>query len=248
VNARGPDSKQRPATIGSHDVGGRRGYGPIEIDGDQRPLHHEWEGRMIGLTLTTMLRGLIQVDRWRARQEELHPVVYAELPYFERWLYSVERNLVLEGVLGEDEIEARMQSIAAAPERPLPENDDPEFDRAIEALIEQGGPVVKEAPDPPRYGVGDAVQLREIAITAPGDQHTRLPGYAQGHRGRIEQVHPAQDLPDAMVARRGEVPEHTYAVRLDAADLWPDAEPNATVCVDAWESYLEPAPTSAERT
>ncbi|MHB1469165.1 MAG: hypothetical protein ACYCX7_08415 [Solirubrobacteraceae bacterium] len=30
-------------------------------------------------------------------------------------------------------------------------------------------------------------------------------------------------------------------MRLSAADLWPDGEPNASVCVDAWESYLEPS-------
>jgi nitrile hydratase len=49
-----------------------------------------------------------------------------------------------------------------------------------------------------------------------------------------------------MVARQEEIPEHTYAVRLAAADLWPDAEPNSTVCVDVWESYLEPAAPNRE--
>ncbi|MBS1877982.1 MAG: nitrile hydratase subunit beta [Actinobacteria bacterium] len=231
--------------IGSHDVGGRRGYGAIVIE--EGPPFSGWQGPLIGLTLTTMLRGLVQVDRWRARQEELHPVTYVDLPYFHRWLYTLERNLRLEGVLTGEEIEARMERLAANPDDQLPEHSDPEFVRAVEQLIAEGGPVVKEVPAPPRFAVGDIVRLRRISIERPGDEHTRLPGYAQGKRGEIARVNAAQALPDAMVADNREIPEHTYAVRLRAADLWPDAEPHSTVCVDAWESYIEPDEQTGER-
>ena len=40
---------------------------------------------------------------------------------------------------------------------------------------------------------------------------------------------------------RGENPQWLYTVRFNARDLWgPDADPNLSVSVDAWEPYLEP--------
>ena len=41
----------------------------------------------------------------------------------------------------------------------------------------------------------------------------------------------------------GDDPQHVYTVRFDAAQLWGDGigDPNASVYVDAWEPYLEPA-------
>jgi nitrile hydratase beta subunit len=227
---------------GPHDVGGRRGYGPIEIDPGQPVYHAPWEGRVIGATLGSIGKGLFPVDRWRARQEELHPIVYVEMPYFERWLYTLERNLVLHGVLDEEEIEQRLQDLAADPESPLPDRDDPEFAAAIDGLIAHGAPIAQEVPEPPRYAAGDRVRLRTIPVEHPGEQHTRLPAYAQGKVGVVESRHIGQALPDLMVEKVEARPEHTYAVRLAATDLWPDGDPTASVCVDAWESYLEPAP------
>ena len=34
---------------GVHDLGGVQGFGPIDIDRDERPFHHDWEARMWGL-------------------------------------------------------------------------------------------------------------------------------------------------------------------------------------------------------
>lgn len=226
--------------VGPHDVGGRKGYGPLRILADEPPFTAAWHGDVVGLTITTMARGLYGVDVWRAHQEELHPLAYDELPYFERWLYSVERCLVGAGVLDEQEIAARQEQLARNPSTPLPAREDPEFVAAIAALIHDGAPIVHAAPQPPRFAPGEMVRLRSIPIERPGEQHTRLPSYAQGRRGEIVRVNPAQNLPDAMVRGGEQRPEHTYVVRMRATELWDDAEPNASVCVDAWESYVEP--------
>ena len=38
--------------------------------------------------------------------------------------------------------------------------------------------------------------------------------------------------------------EHLYAVVFEGTELWgPQAEAGSQVCVDAWESYLETAPS-----
>ena len=54
-------------------------------------------------------------------------------------------------------------------------------------------------------------------------------------------VHEAFVFPDTNLRDEGENPEHVYAVGFRARDLWPDAEEDATVHVDLWESYLEEA-------
>lgn len=226
--------------VGPHDLGGRKGHGTIRIVPDEPPFAAVWQGGVVGLTITTMARGLFGVDAWRARQEELHPLTYHRLGYFERWLYSVERCLIGAGVLGEAEIERRVQELAGEPGFPWPEHEDPDFVSAIATLIAEGAPIVQEVAEPPRFALGDRVRLRRIPIHRPGEQHTRLPGYAQGKSGEVVRLNAAQNLPDLMVQRGQARPEHTYSVRLLATDLWADGEPGATVCVDVWESYIEP--------
>ena len=90
---------------------------------------------------------------------------------------------------------------------------------------------------PPRFAAGDAVRTRNHQPAG----HTRLPGYARVRRGTIARVHPSFVLPDTNAHGRGENPEWVYAVRFEAAELFgADAEPNACVHVDLFESYLEP--------
>jgi nitrile hydratase len=49
-------------------------------------------------------------------------------------------------------------------------------------------------------------------------------------------------FPDASAHGRGECPEHAYAVRFEADELWGDAaEPGTCVYLDLFESYLDPA-------
>lgn len=226
---------------GPHDVGGRRGYGAVKVEPDEPVYHGPWEGRIIGATLGAIGRGLFSVDRWRARQEELHPLAYFEMPYFERWLYTLERNLILHGVLSAEEVEERLEEIGADPGAPLPGGDDPEFAAVMEGLIAHGAPIAREVPEPARYAPGDRVHTRTIPLERPGEQHTRLPAYAQDKVGVVARVQIGQALPDLVVEKMEARPEHTYAVRFAATDLWPDGDPTASVCVDVWESYLQPA-------
>lgn len=228
---------------GPHDVGGRGGYGPILIEPDDG-FRAEWERKVVGLTYSSLEAELFPADRWRARQEELHPLAYVRMSYYERWLYTLERNLVLHGVLTEQEIDVRLQEIAGASDAGCSSSDgspDGSANAAPERLPRAIRPPVLEAPLPPRFAFGDHVRTRVIAIEQLGDEHTRLPHYAQGKLGIIARVLPVQGLPDAVVKCMEFRPEHTYSVQLLGSDLSVDGDPNASVCVDAWESYLEPA-------
>ena len=55
--------------------------------------------------------------------------------------------------------------------------------------------------------------------------HTRLPTYVMGKTGIIDTYHGAHCHHEALASGKGEVPEHLYAVKFAAVDLWgPDAE------------------------
>ena len=72
--------------------------------------------------------------------------------------------------------------------------------------------------------------------------HTRLPRYVRGAVGVVEADHGGHVFPDTNAHGQGEAPQRLYTVVFDGAALWgADAEPGLEVCVDAWESYLDPA-------
>lgn len=230
-----------PRVNGPHDLGGVQGLGPVPIKGDDRPFSQPWEAHVHGTMLSAAVSRAFTVDEARARVEELHPIAYLKMSYYEQWLYSLETNLIAHGVLSVEEIEARLREIVADPDAPLPERTNDELVGALSYVIEHGIPVTREVDAVPRFGLGDPVRTRVIRLDRPGVQHTRLPGYVQDKPGVVEAVYGATPLPDATIAGEGERPEHLYRVRFRSRDLWPEAGSRDSVTVDLWESYLEPA-------
>ena len=105
-------------------------------------------------------------------------------------------------------------------------------------LLYRGRPTERPASDPARFRIGDRIRAKNIHPTT----HTRLPRYVRGRAGIIESLHGCHVFPDTNALGQGENPQWLYTVRFNARDLWgPDADPNLSVSVDAWEPYLEPA-------
>ncbi|MGO7770868.1 SH3-like domain-containing protein, partial [Rhizobium ruizarguesonis] len=63
---------------------------------------------------------------------------------------------------------------------------------------------------------------RVFAKRDSGSIHTRLPSYVRGRRSIFESVTGPQPLPDRSAIGRISI-EHTYAVRFDMKELWPEA-------------------------
>ena len=73
--------------------------------------------------------------------------------------------------------------------------------------------------------------------------HTRKARYIRGKTGEVVLAHGTFIYPDSAGNGQGDDPQHVYTIRFDAAQLWGAGigDPNASVYVDAWEPYLEPA-------
>jgi nitrile hydratase len=217
------------------DLGGRKGFGAVPIERDEPVYHEDWEGSVIAGILATIMAGLYNVDQFRAGIDDLEPLSYISMGYYRRWLHTLEVNCTNAGVFSPEELEERIAELAAG--APPAVRDDPRLKQALKDLVEQGASNVRPVARQPRFRIGDRVRGK----TFPDARHVRIPGYAQGKIGTVQVVHEAFVFPDTNLRDEGENPEHVYAVGFRARDLWPDAEEDATVHVDLWESYLEEA-------
>jgi nitrile hydratase len=215
--------------IGIHDMGGMHGFGRVERERDEPVFHGRWEARVFGMSLCATLRLGGNIDARRHGLERLDPVTYLRNGYYGRWLARLEAELLARGVLAPGELEARVaggsQPAAALPPLPAP--------------TPVSHPFLREVERPPAFRVGDRVRTRNHQPRG----HTRLTGYARSRRGVVARVHPACVFPDTNAHFEGEHPQHVYAVRFEARELWGEsAEPGTCVHLDCFEPYLEPDP------
>jgi nitrile hydratase beta subunit len=213
-----------------HDLGGRQGFGPIATDEGDEPFHAPWEARILGI-VRAMSRPGWTIDRFRFARESIAPVDYLTRPYYDQWFQTYAALLVDSGV-------ATVAEIATGKAAGKPPGLSPPMTAEAVATAKRGMIRYDRPIDhAPRFAVGDAVITRRDG--APG--HTRLPLYARGRHGTVEQYHGAHVLPDRNVDGEGYA-EPLYTVSFAALELWPEAEGGRDrVHLDLWESYLAPA-------
>jgi nitrile hydratase len=104
-------------------------------------------------------------------------------------------------------------------------------------VFQTGAQFRADAPDKPRFKVGDTV--RALNINPEG--HTRLPRYIRDKVGTVEQLHGVFVFADTRGRGLGDDPQHLYSVRFSATELWgADASPKDSLSITLWESYIEP--------
>ena len=211
-------------------MGGMHGFGPVSIEPGEPVFHGRWEARVFGMSLIAGLRLGGNIDARRHGLERLDPVTYLRNGYYGRWLARLEADLLERGLLAPGELETRAAG-GKAPAAPLPALPSPP-PRAAH-------PFLREVAREPAFRVGDRVRTRNHQPAG----HTRLTAYARGRRGVVARAYPACVLPDSNAHFQGESPQHVYAVRFEARELWGEAaEPRTCVHLDCFESYLEPDP------
>jgi nitrile hydratase len=220
---------------GVHDLGGMHGFGPIEREVDEPVFHAEWEAHVLALQRLTVGQGYFNLDAFRYGIERMDPAHYLRSTYYERWLSTIEHNLIKEGILTESEIDEKVEVLRSHPDA-VPSRPDDVAPPAQSGTYGERPPVPRLTP---RFAVGDAVVTHNLHPAG----HTRLPRYARGKRGVIHLVHEPEIFPDTNAHGLGADPQVVYNVRFDGRELWGEsAEPRQALYIDLWESYLEPAP------
>lgn len=219
---------------GIHDMGGMHGFGPVEPEQNEPVFHQSWEGRAFAIRVATPVP---IPGGSRNNIETMDPLHYLQSSYYEKWLYARIKGLVDSGVLTMDELRAREALYRDRPDTPLPRCEDQE--RVLNVLkdLRTHRSPRRDVSAQPKYALGDPVRV--LNLHPPG--HTRLPRYVRGKRGSVVRYYGFQDIQDAQPPGEAGAPQAVYAVQFPAAELWGDAaQANSTVCIDMWESYLDP--------
>lgn len=208
------------------------GFGPVVPEKDEPVFHAEWEKRALGVTLCAGALGQWNIDSSRFARESLHPADYYGSSYYEIWIKALESLLLSRGLVDSAELRAGHARDGSRPTQP------PLTADRVPQVLAAGGPCDRSLTRPARYHVGDRVRTKNMHPTG----HTRLPRYARGRVGVIEDVAGAFVFPDDNAHGRGENPQWLYRVVFEGSELWgADAAPGLQVSIDAWESYLERA-------
>ncbi len=215
---------------GIHDLGGKQGYGPIDVDDDEKPFHEDWEGREWGIAQCARTPG-ITIDWWRHCRELIMPEDYLGRPYFDSWAQTDFSTYIEAGWITLEEISSG-KSISD------PDSGEPASAMTLQQVLQEdrahAARFDAEIETPPLFAVGQQV----ITCRHGNSGHTRLPQYARDRRGTVHAYHGAHVFPD-LSAQGEEMHQHCYSIMFEASELWPEAKwSQDKVYLDLWESYL----------
>ena len=206
---------------GVHDLGGRQGFGAVEVEVDEPVFHHDWERVARALTFAAVAKmPNANTSAFRHAIERMDPGHYLTSSYYEHWLTAAATIAVESGLVTHDELERRAGGRYRISRPPLAQE--------VAPPAQTGNS---------RFQVGDRVRVRDW--NSPG--HTRCPGYIRGKVGVVTRCDGEYTIPDVEAHSPARPAEQTYSVRFDADELWHDGQRGATVNVDLWDSYLEEA-------
>lgn len=202
----------------AHDLGGRKGFGAVQVDADEPVFRGAWERTARALVYAAMrTHPNPTTSAFRHSIERMDPEHYVTSTYYEHWLTAAASIAVESGIIDREELESRAGGVFPV-SRP-----------SVEPLVEGSGAQ--------RFTVGDRVRV----VGADHHGHSRCPGYARGRIGTVVRVDDSFSLPDVEAHSTRRVIEGTYGVRFSARDIWADADMHSVVHVDLWDSYLERA-------
>ncbi len=229
-----------------HDLGGREGYGPVDVEDDHIGFAERWHAVVFAAMRAGYAAGAVRnSDQFRHSIERIDPDRYLTDTYYGRWLGGIESLCVEAGVLTKDELLQRCPiPLAGLREGPSVVADDWQTGTP--------GTAARDGDTSAKFAVGDAVQtappgIEPFSQTPPaasnaGDWrgHTRLPAYARGASGVVVARHGHWVYPDTNAHGLGEQPQWLYSVCFSGEALYGrDAEPGVEVVLDLFEPYLQ---------
>lgn len=247
---------------GIHDLGGKHGFGAVEIEESTLAFQHHWQGAIFTIVNSLFFSGVAHnADHFRHAIERIDPISYLSDGYYGRWLGAAENLLVEAGELSQDEITVRavelggekLSRVAARPalalEENLPENIQldgvsnkdaaNELQNSAQEKEAESGANLETAQRATNTTAKFQVGQRVSTILHSVSGHTRLPAYARGKSGEIIACHDVWAFPDTNAHDRGEQPQYLYTVAFDGDVLWGSAgDSKLEVCLDLFEPYL----------
>ena len=222
----------------AHDMGGVRGFGPIDRDRNEEVFHAFWEAKVFANNLVLGPQRIHDPHGFRSSIENLDRDTYLHASYYERWRLAIESALIKSGLVTQRELEARTKFYRDHPESLVPRHEDLILLKKLtSAMTTLRSPRLLESDTRPRFQTGDRVKVRGQSTAG----HTRLPGYVRGKNGivqRIYGIHKFQDVSPDGTSLGG--PQPLYSICFEAFELWgASAGANETVYIDLWESYLQ---------
>lgn len=215
---------------GMHDIGGRQGFGRIDVNESDDPFHAPWEARVFGIIRAFTRASDWNVDWFRHCRELIEPVDYLTRDYYDQWLLTYAAMMINSGMVTVEELASGR---SGAPLAGFPA---PLSPAAVASAKKAMTDYQREATAEPQFAVGQTVKT----VSHGHSGHTRLPAYARGRYGMIESYHGFHVLPDAN-ARLMPRAEPLYTVAFDRAELWPEVPAHrGSVYLDLWESYFVP--------
>lgn len=215
---------------GIHDLGGRQGFGKIEVDEEEVQFHEPYEGRVRGIVNAMTQAPDWSKDWFRHCREMIDPADYLTRPYFDQWVQTYAAMMVNSGWATVDEL-VTGKSAGEVAGLPPPVNAE-----QARASVLKARHFDAEISAKAQYSLGDKVRT----VTNVTSGHTRLPGYARDRKGVVVAHHGAHIYPDDMaVNEKRHV--HLYTIEFSLAELWPEGSDTSDILtLDLWETYLEP--------
>jgi nitrile hydratase subunit beta len=213
-------------------MGGMHGMGPIQHENNEPVFHARWESRVFAMYIALSAWRKWNIDAARHSREVIPPAEYLRMSYYEKWFAGQVQLLVKSGLVTAAEIESGVPAPGTAKVTP------PLTVEKIPTTLANRINASRDVQVTPRFQAGQRVRARNMHPVG----HTRLPRYARGKTGTIEQDHGVFVFPDTNAHFLGEKPQHVYSVRFAARELWGEqASPRDSIYINMWDDYLEPA-------
>jgi nitrile hydratase subunit beta len=217
---------------GVHDLGGMQDMGPVQAEKNEPVFHEPWQGRAYAVTRAMGGWRKWNLDASRFQREQMAPVDYFRLSYYERWIVGLVELMLKNGMVTPTELQSGKPDPGSTKQIP------PLTAEKVAILTSKGVPARRDVAVASRFHVGERVRARNINPIG----HTRLVRYARGKTGTIHMDHGVFLFPDTNALFLGEKPQHVYSVRFTARELWGEqSAPQDSVYIDMWDDYLEPA-------
>src|SRR5262249_43228220 len=144
---------------GIHDLGGRQGFGAIDVHETEVPFHEPWEARVFAMVRAMSRAADWSIDWFRHCRELIEPVDYLTRPYFDQWLQTYAAMLVNSELASVQEL-ASGQAASRPPGLQLPMR---AADVATAKRVERN--YIGEIKEPPAFAAGDWVLAKSHGVS-----------------------------------------------------------------------------------